>query len=345
MKKIITLLILLSFVSGVFASSEEIVSQSILGMGKAGLADVSSNANPANIANRTEEDPSLRTYFSFQEDLEADLLSSDLGFFQYPTMSMGVQIYGSNLSLTLNNDSYLEDREYTSDGLEYTGYSKFILQLDWGYKINSVNFGMRLKGGSVSRRTNFELRSNLFFIPDYIVNTFFSNYSSLSNYDFFSLGFALMFKANDNLTLAIMSDSDLDLSSSDDTLYSYLQGTSLGATFTSNLYTSTNQLNPFVYKFSIDILDIGDEDNRELRFGNEIKLQLSNDNSIAFRAGYYEDKETIADLFTFSDEGVTTYAVAYDSSDYAASLLFYLPVASYSDFNDFTLGINFEFRF
>ncbi|MDC7250516.1 MAG: hypothetical protein PQJ49_11420 [Sphaerochaetaceae bacterium] len=345
MKRVILVLMFLSFMSGAFASSEEILSLSILGMGKAGLADVSSNSNPANIASRSEDDPSLRTYFSIQEDLEIDELSSSLGFFQYPTMRLGAQVYGSNLSLTLNNDSYLEDREYTSDGLEYTGYNKFILQLDWGYKINNFDFGMRLKGGSVTRRSNFELRSNFFFLTDYIVNTFFSNYTSLSNSDFFSLGFALRFNANDNLSLAIMSDSDLDLSSSDDTIYSYLQGISLGATYTSNLYTSTNQLNPFVYKFSIDILDIGDEDNRELRFGNEIRMQLSNNNSIAFRAGYYEDKETIADLFTFSDKGVTTYAIAYDSNDYAASLLLYVPIDSYSDFNDFTIGLSFEFRF
>lgn len=347
MKKIILGLTIILFLTPLYSSEQDIISQNTLGMGNAGLADVSGVSNPANLGSRGEGAPSLITDFTFMESLKPNLITSPIGLFQYPTISMGVTVFGTNLSLALNIDSSLEDREYYDSILHYTGYNKFTLQLDWGYRLNSFDFGMRLKGGSSTQRNNFELRDNVFFIPDYIVNSFLSTYYPLSGSDFFSLGFALRLNVSSNLSAAIMSESDLDLSTSSDNITSYLKGASLGFTYISNIYTSTNRLNTFVYKASIDLIKIGDADNRELRMGNELKMQLGDNRSLAFRAGYYETKETIAKIFTFnSDEGVSTFAFAYNSNDFDLSLSLFLPIKSYVDLdNGFTVAFNSKFRF
>ena len=87
--------------------------------------------------------------------------------------------------------------------------------------------------------------------------------------------------------------------------------------------------------------------NREIRLGNELKMQLANNNSIALRLGYFEQKDTIAKIFSFDkDKGVSTFAFAYNNNSFGISSFLYLPIASLSDLNNgFTLGINTIFRF
>ncbi len=350
MKKIILSLLLFISLSSLYSTQVNVVSQNTLGLGGANLADLSGVSNPANLGKRGENDPSLITYFSLNERLYPGNFSTPLGFFQYPNMNMGVTVFGTNLSLTIDLENSLEDRSYSNNLLSYTGYNRFLLQLDWGYELNDIiDFGMRVKGGSTVERKNFELRENFFFIPDYIVNSFFSTYTPVSDSDFFSLAFALRLNLFNNLCIAIMSESNLDLStnSSTNNITTYLKEASFGLTYISNIYSLENKLNPFVYKASLDLVYIGDSINRELRFGNELKMQLANNNSISLRVGYFEKKDTIAKIFVFDkNEGVSTYALAYNNSSFGISGFLYLPLISFSDLdNGFTIGINTIFRF
>lgn len=348
MKKVILSLLFMLTCNFAFANEVDILSLSLVGLGRAGIADVSVWYNPANLANRSESDPSIITYFTIDEQVNLDEINTTLGFFQYPSMIMGVQFFGSNLSLTLNLETSLEDREYYDDALHYIGYNTFLLQLDWGYKLNVVDFGMRLKGGSIAKRGNFEIRNNLFFLSDYIVNTFFSEYTTLDSSDFFSLSFALRFDIFENLSFALLSESDLDLTeSTTNNVISYLKETSLGFTYVSNTYSDTNELNNLLYKISIDLVKIGDPDYREFRIGNELKLELSNNKSLALRVGYYELKPVFTDIFKIdSDLGNSTYALVYSTNNLSLSLDFIVPINTYTDLsNGFSIGFNSIFSF
>ncbi|MGD1821712.1 MAG: hypothetical protein ACPKM0_02990 [Pleomorphochaeta sp.] len=348
-KKLLLILLLSCFLDQVFSSDVLILSTNSIGMANAGLADSESFISPTYLTDRDENSPSVITTFSFLEELTLDELSTPYGYFQYPELDMGATVYGTNLGLTLNIDNYLEDREYDEDYLSYTAYNQFTIQLDWGYKINNFDLGMRVKASSISKRTNFDLRTNYLFLADYIVNTFFSNYTSVSDSDFFSLGLAFKYNVNDNFSFAYYSESDLDLTSNSNTneLLSYLESSSVGITYISNKYTITNQLNPLVYKICIDTVYLGDPTNRELRIGNEIKMQLGNNNNLAFRFGYYEPKDTISDFFSFDiSQGTTTFALSYDNLDFSIVGDFEIPVESYSDLdNGITFGISSNFYF
>ncbi len=345
-KLILSLCIILLFSIPLFAEST-LISQNTLGMGGASLADVSGDTNPANLASRGIDSPTLITYFTLMQTLTPNLIDTPLGFFQLPTTSLGAKVFGTNLGLTLNIDSSLEDRSYSDSILHYTGYNKFTLQLDWGYRISNFDFGMRIKGGSSNQRNNFELRANLFFLPDYLVNTLLSKYYPVGDSEFFTLGFAIRLNIYDNLTLAILSESDLELNSSSDNLSSYIKNFSVGFTYISDKYSEKNRLNPLIYKASFDLVKIGDSDNRELRFGNELKLQLGNDSYLALRAGYYEQKETLAKIFVFDgSKGVSTFALAYDINYFGISTSLIIPIKSYLDLdNGITLALNSIFRF
>jgi len=349
-KKILFLLLIcFSIIQPNFASDDFIVSNTTLGMAKAGLADSTSFTNPANVASREENAPSIITNFSLIEELALNQISSPLGYFQYPKMSMGASVYSNNLALSINIDSYLEDREYNGELLSYTGYNRFSLIFDWGYRINDINVGMRLQGGSISKRSNFELRDNYLLLLDYIVNSFFSSYTSVPNSDFFSLGFSIKYNFLDNLSFAYMIESDVDLNidSSQKDLISYLKDSSFGFTYTSDKYSEFNQLNTFVYINSIDIAYIANPLKRELRIGGKVKLQLGNYNSISLRAGYYERKPTISDLFEIDTNlGISTFALAYENIDLSIVANVSIPINSYFDLNNgITFGINGMFKF
>lgn len=349
MRKIILSLFLLLITPSLFSAGVEIIPYASQGMGKAGLADKSVSINPSNIINRKEIDSSLKTYFSIEQDYYRDELSKPIGLFQSPSMRLGAEVFGTNLSLTLNLENFLDSREYSasSEKLSYNGYNRFLLQLDWSFEIEEINFGMRVKGGSVSKRANFELRDNLLLIPDYIVNTFFSKYNIEPNSDFFSLGFASQIDFNDNFSLALMSESDLNLYASEDSVISYLKGISIGGTFESDIYSESNQLNAFVYKVSLDLVNIGNPLNREVRIGNEIKMELGNNNSVAFRFGYYENKPTIAKIFLVdSEKAISTFAFSYNSLNFDSSLILSIPFKTYYKRNNgLNIGVNAVIRF
>lgn len=337
------------FINSIYSSDGTITLNNSLSSVNESIADSEGFANPANLADRDDTSPSLITTFSFLQELKYNQLSTTLGYFQYPKMSMGATVYGTNLGLSINIDSYLEDREYDGDSLNYTGYNRFSIQLDWGYKINDFNFGMRVQGGSVSKRNNFELRSNYLFIPDYIVNTFFSSYTQVANSDFFSLAFSLKFNPYNNLSIAYLTDSNVDLTNETNTneIISYLKASSIGITYKSNKYNQSNQLNTFVYKGSLDVVYIGESEKRELRLNAEMKMQLANNDSFSIRVGYYEPKVAINDLFVFDfDYGISSYALSYENNDLSIIGIMNLPIISYSDLNNgIEFGINAMFKF
>lgn len=335
MRKKIILVVILFMVFMPLYSNSTIISSKTLGMGKSGIADIDSYYNPANLNYRDENSPTVVGLFSISSDIDVSLLTDNFGFFQYPNLSMGVTIYSQNLGLTVNLDNYLENRVNTGSTLSYDAYNRFTLQLDWGYEYNEIDFGLRLKGGSISKRSNFDLRLNYLFVPDYFVNIFFSNYSAVADSDFFSFALAFCYDVNSNLRFSYLSDVDVDISSTEDVFFSFLKGSSFAITLKSNEYSETNQLNNFVYKGSLDIVYIGDNANRELRIGGEIKLHLKNDNTVAFRAGYYESKSTIADLFMLDlSEGVTTYALVFDNNDISFIGYLNIPIETFSDINN-----------
>jgi len=324
-KKLIVLFIISIIIIPLYSNSTSIISTKTLGMGKAGIADLNSFDNsPIVIGN-----------FSINSDIDVSLISTNFGFFQYPNLSMGTTIYSKNLGLTLNLDNFIEDRSIDNNILNYTAYNRFTLQLDWGYKYKDVELGMRISGGSISKRSNFDLRLNYLFVTDYFVNIFFSNYSNINDSNFFSLAIAASYEISENLRVSYLSDVDVDINSTDNVVFSYLKASSLALNYKSNKYSLNNQLNPFVYKYSIDLVDIGDANNRELRMGAEIKMQLGNDNNIALRVGYYELKPTIADIFLVDFSiGVSTYAFAFENEELSFVGNINIPIESYSDINN-----------
>ncbi len=334
-KKLIVFLILSFIIFPLYSNSNSIISTKTLGMGKAGIADLDSFYNPANLNNRDDNSPVVVGNFSIKSDIDVSLISTYFGFFQYPNLSLGTTVYSQNLGLSLNLDNFIEDRNINNNILNYTAYNRFTLQLDWGYEYKDLEFGMSISGGSISKRSNFDLRLNYLFVSDYFVNIFFSNYSSISDSNFFSLTLSLSYELNENLRLAYLSDVDVDINSTDNVFFSYLKASSLAINYKSNKYSTNNQLNTFVYKYSIDLVNIGDSSSRELRMGGEIKIQIGNDNTIAFRAGYHELKPTIADIFLLDlSIAESTYAIAFENEKLSLVANINIPIESYSDLNN-----------
>lgn len=312
------------------------------------ISDGSGTLNPANLAYRNEDSTSFDYYVLLDDKYNSTNVSSIL---QYPESKLGATFYGTNLSLSLEIQNYLDDREENSlDGVvEYKAYSKYSLGIDWGYKFGDLALGVSLNGGSDLFKSDFELRSNGFALSDYVVETFFSRYESVASSQFFNLGIGGRYELLNRIAFAFISNGEFDVSSSsisDIDWSNYLKTLCIGISDISAQYSFEGELNPIRLRVFSDILYLGDNDNRETRLSSELIFQLSKDFYSSIFLGIQESQPALIDIFKFDPEVATThYGLALNWSKYNILLNVAVPIVFYYNEDTVNDSIDASIRF
>ena len=299
------------------------------------LSDSSGTLNPANLSFRDEESPVFDYYISVDDKYNNDNVES---FLQNPESKLGATFYGTNIALSLEINNYLTGRTDTSEQINYIGHTLYSIGLDWGWATGPLSFGLSMSGGSELVKNNFYLRKDIFNIPDYFVNTFFSRYESLSSSQFFTLGFGFRYESLDDFAIAVISDSDLDVStnsSSNLDFENYFKNISVGFSKITPKYAENGELNLLRFRFFTDLLYLGDNDLREKRISAEFRLQLSRAFYSSIYFGLQEQDDSILDLFLISaDTASSHFGLTFSWNSYDLILNTEVPLSYYNQSND-----------
>lgn len=298
------------------------------------ITDLDGALNPANLGYRNDESSAFEYYVLVNDQYNSENMDAIL---QNPGSTLGATFYGTNLSLSFEVENYLEDRTYDEekDTLDYKGYSKFSLGIDWGYKISNLALGLSINAGSDMVKSDYELSTNIFAITDYFVETFFSRYQSVSSSQFFNLGFGFRYEFPNNIVIALLSDQDFDVDSSTIDFEEYGKNLCLGISGITSEYSSNGELNPTRIKLYGDLLYIGDSTKRETRVSAEFRLQLSRDIYASLYLGLEETQEALIDIFSFDAESATSYyGLSFNTGSYNLLLNCGIPVEYYNGSND-----------
>lgn len=290
-KRVITLISILFVTTSIFSSAinDNWINDS--------LSDSKGILNPANLSYRDEKSPVFDAFSSFNDEYSDSLINSIL---QNPSSKLGATFYGSNLALSFEINNYLTQRSVLSDVVNYIGHTRYSIGLDWGWAAGPVAFGLNMRGGSELIKNNFYLRNNIFTIPDYFVNTYFSRYEVLSSSQFFNIGVGFRFEIYDDFSLALVSTSDLSVNTTSTrnlNFGDYFKNISIGFSKITPKYAENGELNLLRFKYFADIFYLGDNNTREKRLSAEFRLQLSRDFYSSVYFGIQEQDDSILKLF------------------------------------------------
>jgi hypothetical protein len=312
------------------------------------ISDGNGTLNPANLGYRDEDSKTFDSFLLFDDIYGSDNVGS---YLQYPESRLGATFYGTNLSLSLEVNNYLTERDEDDEEnvISYKGFSKYSVGIDWGYKFGDLALGLSINGGSQSIKSDFELRSNAFALSDYVVETFFSRYQTVSSSQFFNLGFGGRYEFDNRIAIAFISEGEFDVNSSSITdidLSEYFSSLCIGISDISAQYSFAGELNPVRVKFFADMLYIGDNDNRETRISSEFRFQLSKDFYSSLYLGLQEQQPALIDIFSIDpEEAKSHYGLAFNWSKYNLLLNVSVPFEFYSGDNDSDDVINATVKF
>jgi hypothetical protein len=301
------------------------------------ISDKSGSLNPANLSYRDEDSSNFDYFILFDDSYNNNNVAS---YLQKPESIIGATFYGTNLSLSLEANNYLDDREELVDEgiVKYKGYSKYSLGIGWGYKFGNLALGLSINGGSQSIKSDYELRSNGFAISDYLVESFFSSYQTLTASQFFNVGFGGRYEFQDKVAVAFISDGEIAVNSSSITdldLSSYFGRLCLGISGISDEYSFAGELNLLRIKFYGDMLFVGDNENRETRINSEFRFQLSKVFYASIYLGLQEKQPAFVDIFSLdSDKATTHFGLDFNWNNYNILFNVAIPAEYYSGSND-----------
>ena len=313
-----------------------------LGMASAGVAlslsPASFFANPALLFIRESSDSALYVSGSHEEEVVFANFRNGLAnpLLQDPYSDFCISFSGSNLALTIQNKSSLTERTEGLNYSQYVGIRKTLFQLDWATGKAPFAIGVNVKALAVSERSPIKIRSD-HMMTDYFVETVIGRYEMvesessvqagfgvLLDYDWFKMGFA------SNTFAFAKGDGSLQISV--DELFKTL---SWGFSFSTPTYDTSNQLHLLKLQAALDLRNIGSTENRELRFGFDLKLQLLPAWSVSFKSGYKEVKPTPTDILKFNPgKGIHTLGLAFQFDSFAFDAACKIPLAWYWGGND-----------
>jgi hypothetical protein len=273
------------------------------------ISDSKGSLNPANLSYRDEDSPTFDSYLLFDDTYNSDNVAS---YLQNPESKLGITFYGTSLSLSLEANNYLDDREEVLDEgiVKYRGYNKYSLGIGWGYKFGNLALGLSIKGGSQLLKTDYKLRSNGFALSDYFVETFFSSYQPVTSAQFFNVGLGGRFVINNRIALAFISDGEFDVNSSSITdlnLSKYFERLCIGVSGISDEYSFAGELKFLRIRFFGDMLYVGDDENRETRISSEFRFQLSKSFYSSIYIGIQEKQPSLIDIVTLDPSSATSH--------------------------------------
>lgn len=182
---------------------------------------------------------------------------------------------------------------------------------------------MRAQALAVSRREQVEIRTDRLLF-DYVVETAISRYSNVDELSQISIGMGLLLDY-EWIRMGVVMDrfaysiGDQPLLVESDQM---LKSLSWGIALASPTYTAENDLHLFKVEGAVDMINLGSDEEREVRVGVSLKLQLLPGWSISLLTGYREPKKLATDLWRFSlADG--THSVGIGAELSSASLLFH----------------------
>jgi hypothetical protein len=322
------------------------------GSGSAGLAltsYASSFANPAALYFRNVEDSSFYVSTQYGDEFDSGSFENDEPnpLIQNPVSDLCVSFSGSNLALTIQAQTTLSDRTVSGDSTYYTATSETLFQLDWAIGRRNLAFGLSFRAVSFSERDDIEISDDR-TLGDYFVETVLGRYDVLENEAIVSAGMGLLLNY-DWFKVAVCSDAfayaqgDDSLEISSESLFKTF---CWGFGFSSPTYDSNNQLNLFKVESALDLIDIGDQDSRELRFGVDLKLQLLPFWSVSLKTGYREMKPDLTDFFAFDPEnGTHTLGLSVQLNKTTIDLACSIPVEWYMGDDDSSVSATLALSF
>ncbi len=277
------------------------------GMGNAGLAlDYESDsfvANPALLALPGREETHLLASLRYQDQIESTYIKNNEPNprLVQPVADWTVSFSAGSLAFTVQNRNSLLERQIAANESTYDGHKTTMFQFDWATGRAPFYFGVSVRATAESERLMIEIHDDRTFL-DYLVQTSIGRYESLNSSSnvAFGMGLLLDYKW---FKMGVVSNQ-FAYARADDTLIisgnSMLKTLDWGFSVSSPTYDASNQLHLLKMQGAFDFLNIGSDEDRQLRLGMSIKLQLLPKWSVSLLVGYREEKPTPSDLLAFS---------------------------------------------
>ncbi len=288
------------------------------GMGNAGLAlDYESDsfvANPALLGLPDRQETQLLASLRYKDAIESSTWKSGEpnSLLIAPVTDLTVSFSAGSLAFSLQNRNMLSSREVDTDISTYLGTMHTMFQFDWATGRAPLYFGVSVRATAASERQQIEIRDDRTFL-DYLVETTIGRYEPLNNASDVAFGMGLLLDYQ-WFKMGVVSNR-FAYARADDTLIisgdSVLKTLDWGVGVSSPTYDRTNQLQLIKLQGAFDFLNLGSDEERQLRLGVSVKLQLLPNWSISFLFGYQEAKPTPADLLSLNlERGLQTVSLS-----------------------------------
>lgn len=294
-RALITLVLCITIYSFVSASS--------WGMAQAGLAlnfsPDSYSANPALLAISESSDRSFIASFEYQDAVIMKHFTEGAvnPFLVSPIAGWNVSFSAGNLAFSIENRNLLTQRTQFADYTQYDGRKTTLFRFDWAGKRSVLAFGVSARAFASSSRSSLIIRKEQTFL-DYLVETTIGSYIANEEESNVTFGWGLLLDY-DWFKMGVVSDTFAS-GSADEPLVisidSLLKSLDWGFSLSSPTYDEANQLHLFKFEAALDLMNLGSDENRELRFGTSVKLQLLPQWAVHLLVGYRESKPTPSDL-------------------------------------------------
>lgn len=302
-------------------------------MGGAGLAlplaPDSFFANPALLGSERTKTRSLIATTGFGDELA----SYGKHFrFEYPQADGSITFLAKRLALTIQSrtifENYLDFGSYsTYDGLKLT-----LFELDWAWGLGPLSLGLRAQAVATSARGDIQLNADQILL-DYLVQSAIARYDNVEERATINFGFGLLLDY-DWIAIGVVVDQfaysrgEESLALDSDSL---IKSLGWGLSLSSPTYTADNDLHLFKVQGALDLVNLGSDENREIRVGLSAKLQLLPDWSVSFLTGYREVKTQAGDLIKISpSNGRHSIGLGGELGNAELLLLYEYPTAWYT---------------
>jgi hypothetical protein len=233
-------------------------------------------------------------------------------FLQRPVADWSLSFAAGRLAFSIQNRNTLAERTNWASYSEYRGLMTTLFQFDWAIGKKPLSFGFTARALAGSERTSIRLREG-HAILDYAVETVVGRYEQVEDQSNVAFGMGLLLDY-DWFKLAVVSNSfaysslEAPLVISADSLLKTLDW---GFSFSSPTYDENNQLHLLKAEGALDFLNIGSDEEREVRLGLSLKMQLLPTWSVSLLTGYREQKPLPTDLLQTSFErGLQTLGIS-----------------------------------
>lgn len=271
-------------------------------------------ANPALLALEGRSETSFLATVRYLDEISASSYRLDEvnPFLQRPQADWSLSFAAGRLAFSIQNRNTLLDRSVTANYSEYRGSMTTLFQFDWAMGKKPLSFGVTARAYAGSERTNIQLREGHALL-DYAVETVVGRYEPVEDQSSVAFGIGVLLDY-DWFKLAVVSNSfaysslEAPLVISADSLLKTLDW---GFSFSSPTYDENNQLHFLKAEGALDFVNLGSDEEREVRLGLSMKLQLLPTWSVSLLVGYRELKPLPTDLLQTSlERGVQTLGLS-----------------------------------